>query len=158
MAFRAFGDGRWRVVLAIGDKVDPAIADRAPPGFLARPHLPQLEVLKRARAFVTHGGMNSTMEALSFGVPLVVIPQMPEQAITAERVSELGLGVALDRKSVTSDALAEAVSRVTTEPGFAVEIARMREHIHAAGGYRRAAQAILDYARKGESARLQPRC
>lgn len=32
------------------------------------------EVLKRCHAFVTHGGNNSVHEALTFAVPMVVVP------------------------------------------------------------------------------------
>ncbi len=53
----------------------------APANFIVMPHVPQLAVLQRARAFVTHGGMNSVSESLACGVPVVVIPQMGEQAI-----------------------------------------------------------------------------
>jgi len=45
-------------------------------------------VLRHARAFLSHAGMNSTMEALHYGVPLVALPQMPEQAANADRVVE----------------------------------------------------------------------
>lgn len=147
MCFSAFGGAPWRVVLATGTRVDPSIMARAPSNFIARAHVPQLEVLKRAKAFVTHGGMNSTMEALSFGVPLVVVPQMMEQSVTAGRVQEMGLGVALQNEEVTPSVLAAAVARISTESSFAEEVAKMRVHIREAGGYPRAAQAIMDFAR-----------
>ena len=35
-----------------------------PPNVIARPYVPQLDVLRRASAFVTHGGMNSVSESL----------------------------------------------------------------------------------------------
>src|SRR5262249_10273098 len=63
MCFEAFAGTPWRVVLSTGERVDAEVLARAPSNFLARRHVPQLEVLKRAKAFVTHGGMNSTMEA-----------------------------------------------------------------------------------------------
>ena len=69
-----------------------------PDHFIIRQHVPQLDVLEKAKLFVSHGGMNSTMEAMNAGVPLVVVPQMHEQEVTAKRVDELGLGVHLPRK------------------------------------------------------------
>jgi MGT family glycosyltransferase len=146
LCFEAFGGAPWTVVLSAGENADPALVARAPANFIVRPRVPQLSVLKRARAFVTHGGMNSTQEALFFGVPLVVIPQLVEQAATAARVAELGLGVALERETTTAGTLAAAVARVSTDTSIAEQVARMQVHTREAGGYLRAAQAILDFA------------
>lgn len=46
-----------------------------PPNFIARPYIPQLEMLQRSTLFITHGGMNSVSEGLYYEVPLLVIPQ-----------------------------------------------------------------------------------
>lgn len=46
-------------------------------------------MLRHARAFVTHAGMNSIMEALCHEVPLVMVPRTPEQAANADRVHSL---------------------------------------------------------------------
>jgi MGT family glycosyltransferase len=89
--------------------------------------------------------MNSVMEGLSSGVPLVVIPQMLEQRITAQRVQELGLGIALDSTTVTVDRLQEAVERVASEPQFRTRVQHMREIIRESGGARRAAEAIIHF-------------
>ena len=50
----------------------------------------QLEVLQHADVFVTHGGMNSSSEALYYGVPLVVIPVTGDQPFVAKRLTEVG--------------------------------------------------------------------
>ncbi len=50
----------------------------------------QLAVLSRSSMFITHGGFNSVQEALVAGVPMLLFPQMQEQVLNADRVSELG--------------------------------------------------------------------
>ncbi len=140
--FTAFGDSPWQVVLSAGKAASQESLGAVPGNFLVRASVPQLEVLERTTVFVTHGGMNSTMEALHDGVPLVVIPQMAEQAVTAARVAELGLGLALDRASVTADSLRAAVERVAREPSFRERARLMRKEVRDAGGYRRAADAL----------------
>ena len=127
----AFGDTGWQVVMAIGDKVDPDTLGPLPPNVVARAQVPQVGVLRRARAFVTHSGMNSTMEALLLGVPQVGVPQMIEQQANAGRVEELGCGRRLDPETLDAATLREAVDEVAADPDVraAAEAfgARMRE-------------------------------
>ncbi|XP_062081451.1 UDP-glycosyltransferase 74G1-like [Humulus lupulus] len=57
---------------------------------------PQLEVLghKSLGCFLTHCGFNSTLEALSLGVPLVAMPQWTDQTTNAKYVEEAwGVGI-----------------------------------------------------------------
>ena len=50
------------------------------------PFAPQLELLQRARLTVTHGGLNTVMESLCWGVPLVAVPIANDQPGIAARV------------------------------------------------------------------------
>jgi len=88
--------------------------------------VPQLDILQRATAFVSHGGMNSTMESLYYSVPMVVIPQMPEQAMTARRVDELGLGLMLDKNTLTFESLLLSVKRIMDDPSFQTRVSEMQ--------------------------------
>ncbi|MQM21739.1 hypothetical protein Taro_054784 [Colocasia esculenta] len=57
---------------------------------------PQLEVLAHPAVgcFVTHCGWNSTLEALSLGVPMVAVPQWTDQPTNAKYVEDVwGTGV-----------------------------------------------------------------
>ena len=80
------------VVAAIGRDQDPARFGEPPANVRIEGYVPQIAVLEQAAAFITHGGFNSTKEALSLGIPLVVIPISGDQPYTAERVEALGLG------------------------------------------------------------------
>uniref|UniRef100_A0ACD5YDN3 Uncharacterized protein n=1 Tax=Avena sativa TaxID=4498 RepID=A0ACD5YDN3_AVESA len=73
---------------------------KLPEGFLARaeargdlivPWCPQLEVLAHGAVgcFVTHCGWNSTVEALSAGVPMVAVPQWSDQPTNAKYVEDV---------------------------------------------------------------------
>ncbi|HEY0605789.1 MAG TPA: nucleotide disphospho-sugar-binding domain-containing protein [Herpetosiphonaceae bacterium] len=145
MCLEAFGHSEWQVVMSIGSRVDPARLGDIPANFIVAPYHPQLAVLANTDVFITHGGMNSTMEALSLGVPLIVIPQMAEQAITAQRVDALGLGLALDKLGLNGEVLRSAAYRVLNEPSFRQEAAKMQVAISASGGYKQAADVIIRY-------------
>jgi MGT family glycosyltransferase len=139
----AFAGTEWKVLLAVGGRIDVEAVGTPPPNAIVRRHVPQIDVLARARAFVTHGGMNSTMEAIVAEVPLVVVPQMPEQGVTADRVAELGLGVQLDPEKVTPSSLVEAVTKVASDGNVRSQLAAMRQASDDAGGPARAAGQIL---------------
>ncbi len=138
---RAAAERPWQVVLATG-AVDPATLGPVPPNVEVRRQVPQLAVLRHARAFVTLAGMGSTMEGLHFGVPLVAVPQMAEQRANADRVAELGLGRALRPEEVTADGLWRAVEDVAGDDRVRERLAWMRQEIATAGGATAAADAV----------------
>jgi zeaxanthin glucosyltransferase len=80
------------LVLAAGDLVDDSrwSADRAHCDVYR--YAPQAAVLRRASAFVTHGGANSVMEAIAAGVPMLVSPMCNDQFHQAYFVEKAGIG------------------------------------------------------------------
>ena len=145
--FTAFASLPAQVVLSVGRRI-PIESLGPPPGnTLVCAHVPQLELLQRASAFVTHGGMNSVGESLFNGVPLVVIPHMSEQEVVGRRVEELGAGLFVAREEVTPARLRESVDRLLRDPEFAVKARAIGESLRAAGGAARAAEAIQAFAR-----------
>ena len=140
----AFDDGRFQVAMTIGD-IDLTDLGPLPETMQVRPWFPQLAVLGEAAGFVTHAGMNSTMEAIYYGVPMLAFPQMPEQVVNAERVVELGLGRRLDRESLTADTLRRAVDEITSSPEVAANLDQMRADARRGGGAVGGADAIEEY-------------
>lgn len=115
MCAQAFAGTEWHVVMSLG-RTDPALLGELPPNVEALPSVPQQAVLGHATVFVSHAGMNSIMEAVSRDVPLVTLPQVPEQALNARRVRELGLGEVLDSEALTPELVRETVLRVARDP------------------------------------------
>jgi MGT family glycosyltransferase len=88
--------------------------------------VPQLEVLKRADLFVTHCGMNSTSEAINYGVPVVCIPLEADQPMVAKRIcDDLELGKRLDAKVMSVNGLVEALNEVLTNEKYKVNMVEM---------------------------------
>jgi MGT family glycosyltransferase len=145
--FAAFADQDWQVVLSIGKRTDLAALGPVPENFLLSPYVPQLEILPRTQLFVTHAGANSVMESLYFGVPMVLIPQQPEQQMNAQRVVDMSLGVMLERETVNATTLREAVERVAHDPIYRQRMQPIQQSVRAAGGYQRAADAIMEFTR-----------
>jgi zeaxanthin glucosyltransferase len=116
--FRAFVDAlrarpRGHAIVACGNRFfgDPAFAD-LPDNVLVVRGAPQLWVLRRAAAFVTHAGLGSIREAVALAVPMIAVPQQFDQFGNAARVVHHGLGVRLAGDAVSAAALDAALARV----------------------------------------------
>ena len=149
--FEAFGDTPYQVVLSAGTHIDRNALGARPINMLVASYVPQLEILSRSSCFITHAGMNSTMEALYYGVPMVAIPQMVEQAMTARRIAELGLGLHLDPSTVTAATLITGVGDVLADDALRARVAAMQTRTRAAGGYQRAADTLVAFAQQSRS-------
>ena len=139
----AFADGRWDVALSAGSRVDPAALGALPDNVDVRAHFPQQAVLSRAGAFISHCGMGSTMESLVAGVPLVAVPQVPEQHSNARRVEELGLGRIL--AEATAESIRATVESVAADAEIRGNLDAMRRMVRAGGGAVAAADALEEY-------------
>ena len=124
----------WHVVMAVGEQVNIDDLGVLPSNVEVYVRVPQLSVLERAHAFVTHAGMGSTLEALALRVPMVALAQMAEQRANADRISELGFGESLDPQTITPDALWSAIERVSQDPQIARRLSNICLEIEASGG------------------------
>ena len=135
------------VVVSTG-RTDPAALGPLPGNVLAMRSVPQPEVLARAALFVTHGGMNSVNEAMSAGVPMLVVPQGADQPLVARRGGELGAGLSMRSQDVTEASVHALARRLLDDPRFRAAATYLRAAQHRAGGYRRAAGELEDYLRR----------
>jgi MGT family glycosyltransferase len=149
--FKAFGGSAWQVVLSVGKRIPVESLDPVPANFIVRNFVPQLEILQRAALFVTHGGMNSVHEGLYYRVPLVVVPQTIEQSGVAAQVARLGAGVVVDNSQATPERLRAAAERVLGDPSYKRQAEVIAHSFENAGGYKRAADEVLKWARESAS-------
>jgi zeaxanthin glucosyltransferase len=80
------------VVLSVGKNVKPGDLGSIPSNTIVVPIAPQIELLKRAALCITHAGLNTTLEALAEGVPIVAIPVGYDQPGVAARIAYHGVG------------------------------------------------------------------
>lgn len=80
-----------RAVVAAGSSLEAARQAARPDDVVVR-FAPQLALLPKVAAFISHGGANSTIEALRAGTPLVLVPFGGEQIANAQRAQALGVG------------------------------------------------------------------
>lgn len=101
-----------QLVLSVGDLADTDIADALPGDPIVRRYVPQLAVLERAAAIVTHGGANSFLEAVRSGVPQLVMPICNDQPVQAFYAERAGTGIALDPDRADTSSCREALARL----------------------------------------------
>ncbi|MGC4378495.1 macrolide family glycosyltransferase [Fictibacillus sp. Mic-4] len=145
LCFKAFENTDHTVVMSIGNKVQRSDLGEIPKNFIVKNYVPQTELLKYTKAFITHGGMNSAHEGLYYGVPLVVIPLSADQPIIAGQVAKLGAGIQLQMQSLTAHQLREAVDHVLSDPSFHKAAATIKESFQKSGGYRQAVDEIFKF-------------
>ena len=103
----------WQLILAAGSHLRADEFAPLPPNALVVSSAPQLSILPKASAMITHGGIGSVKECIFFGVPMVVFPAIRDQPNVAARVVYHKLGVKGNLKKVSVShvqSLLEAVS------------------------------------------------
>lgn len=131
-----------QLVISTGKGMSPEVLGKLPGDPIVVSYAPQLELLRRSTLAVTHAGLNTVLEALSIGLPMVAIPVTNEQPGIAARVAWLGAGETITNKHVTPQALRAAVLRVWSNPVYRAAAERVRDAIQAGGGAPRAAELI----------------
>lgn len=104
--------------------------------------LPQTRILPTVDLVITHGGNNTTTEAMHFGKPMIVLPLFWDQYDNAQRVQERGYGVRLDTYRYTDEELHAAIDRLLGDDALRARIAADGAAIREADGLRVAADAI----------------
>jgi UDP:flavonoid glycosyltransferase YjiC (YdhE family) len=107
-------------------------------------YAPQLEIVKRAALVITHAGLNTVLESLAEGVPLVALPLGNDQPGVAARVAARGAGMVIPQKKLTAKKLRSAVQTVLGNASFRQAAAFLKKAIADANGLNRAADIIED--------------
>jgi zeaxanthin glucosyltransferase len=118
-----------------------------PENVIAAAYVPQLELLQKASLALTHGGLNTVLDSLSCGVPMVVIPITYEQPGIAMRVAHIGAGTILPLSQVSPGGLRAAIKRTLAIERYSVNALGMAALIRPAGGVARAADLIENVSR-----------
>ena len=103
---------------------------------------PQLELLKRAALSITHAGLNTALESLSHGVPMVAIPITNDQPGVAARLAWLGAAEVMPPQRLTAARLRAAVERMLREPRFREAAQHCWEKICESNGLTTAADIV----------------
>jgi UDP:flavonoid glycosyltransferase YjiC (YdhE family) len=104
--------------------------------------LPQTTLMPQVDLVITHGGNNTTTEAMHFGKPMVLLPLFWDQYDNAQRVHERGYGIRLDPYRYTDAELHAAIHTLLGDDVLKKRLEKESAAIRAADGLRVAADAI----------------
>lgn len=130
-----------QLVISLGGRLDPKTMPM-PGNPLVVKYAPQLELLQKASLNITHAGLNTTLESLSYGVPMVAIPITDDQPGIAARIAWTGVGEFLLPSQLTVSKLRKAIQKVLGENSYKQNAFRLQEAIRCSGGVRQAADII----------------
>ena len=146
--FDAVRDLDINVFAALGS-IDPATLKDVPSNVELGKMVPQLDILSQADVFITHAGMGGTGEAIYYGVPMIALPQMDEQAITAGIIEKKGLGFAfIDKSKLTSEKLKEAIVTLLNDPKYKETLKDYSDNMKSLGGSKASCDALLNFLNK----------
>jgi MGT family glycosyltransferase len=131
-----------QLVISLGGGHDPALLGDLPGDPVVVGYAPQLDLIRRSALTISHGGLNTALESLAWGVPMVVLPVAYDQPGVGARVEWSGVGRSIPVGRLTVDRLRNAVCTVLGNPVYRVRAGHLRSSIEAADGLSRAAELI----------------
>jgi zeaxanthin glucosyltransferase len=107
-----------QVVLSVGYNVDLDDLGPIPSNTIVVSSAPQIELLKRAALCITHAGLNTALEALGQGVPMIAIPIGYDQPGVAARIAYHGVGEFLEVEDLTVKRLSQLIQQVRRNQSY----------------------------------------
>jgi zeaxanthin glucosyltransferase len=142
-----------QLLISLGGGLDPERLGILSGDPMIVEYAPQLEIVKRAAAVITHAGLNTTLESLAEGVPLVCIPLGNDQPGVAARVAARGAGVVVPRRKLNAKRLRSAVRAVLTDEKYRCAAREIQAAILRVDGLQRATDIIEDALKIGAARR-----
>jgi len=105
-------------------------------------YAPQQAALARADAVVTHAGLNTVMDAIATGTPMLALPIAFDQPGVAARVCHAGIGRRASARITGAGALAAHLRALLDDSSYQRRLAPLSSELARAGGAARAADIV----------------
>ena len=131
-----------QLVISLGGGGVPGDLPPLPGEPLVVAYAPQPELIARSALTITHAGLNTVLEALAHGVPLVAIPIANDQPGVAARLRHSGAGLSLPLDALTVARLRGAIERALHGASYHEHAQRLATAIRRTGGVAQAADIV----------------
>jgi zeaxanthin glucosyltransferase len=131
-----------QVVLSVGKNICPGNLGPIPSNTIVVRSAPQIELLQRAALCITHAGLNTALESLAQGVPMLAIPIGYDQPGVAARIAHHGVGEFVEVEDLTVEGLSQLIQGVLTDPHYRIRAQHFASVIGETRGLDLAADVI----------------
>jgi zeaxanthin glucosyltransferase len=131
-----------QLVISLGGGMPLESMSTLPGAPLVVRYAPQLALLQRAALTITHAGLNTALESLTYGVPMVAIPIANDQPGVGARIVWSGCGEMISISDLTVARLRSTIRQVLTQDSYKIQALRLQSAIQNAGGVKQAANII----------------
>jgi zeaxanthin glucosyltransferase len=133
-----------QLVLSIGPTLDPKQVQSLPANSIVVSSAPQVELLRRSALCITHAGLNTTLESLAQGVPMVAIPVSMDQPGVAARIAYTKTGTYVPLQEMTAPRLSVLIKEVLSNPEYRQNANKMKQAIVQTNGLEKAVDLLED--------------
>ncbi len=130
-----------RVALAHGSTPASELGD-LPATWLVREVLPQVTLLRSASLAITHGGNNSVTEALTAGVPMLVLPLSTDQFAGAAALESAAVATVLAPNTATPIEIRRVAAELLADSDVSARLAELAASLRTSPGAQRAREAL----------------
>jgi MGT family glycosyltransferase len=131
-----------QLVLSVGNNLKLEELCNVPENTIVVRKAPQIELLKRSSLCITHAGLNTTLESLAYGVPMVAIPIAFDQPGNALRIAFHQVGEFVEVDNLTTERLRTLVEQVSSTPSYRENARRFQAVIAKTNGLDVAANIV----------------
>ena len=131
-----------QIVMSLGGRRDPEMFAGLPGSPLIVREAPQLELIKIAAIVISHAGINTILETLMEGKPMIAIPITHDQPAMAARLAWLHVAEVIPERKLSAKNLRSAVLKVLHDPSYGNVARELQEKIHSGRGLERAVEVI----------------
>ncbi|NEQ68427.1 MAG: hypothetical protein F6K21_23585 [Symploca sp. SIO2D2] len=116
---------------------------------IAFDYVPQKSLIKKSTLVINHAGLNSALETLQAGKPMICIPICYDQPEVAARMKRVGVAEVVPIEKLTVKRLQDAIIKVLKNDKYQQNASIYQEKLLQTGGVARAADIIETVIRYG---------
>jgi zeaxanthin glucosyltransferase len=131
-----------QTVISLGGGLSPEVFRDLPGDPIVVHYAPQLALLSRAALTIFHGGLNTALESLAQGVPMIAIPITFDQPGVAARVVWTGTGRMIPLRDLTAGRLRAEMLEILANARYRMNAKLLQKRALASAGVGQAADII----------------